>query len=131
MLSGRAIDNDDPLSRRDQGLEFLDVTEKVEAQRLGSGSDSAPNEDVWQLTNTSGDIIDTHLLVIVRDLPAGVRLLNDGGTTSDGDPFLRVFLRDGVLNPGESITRKLVFSPTPARRRPTYTLSLLSGQGTP
>ena len=34
MLSGLATDNDDPLSRRDQGLEFLDVTERVRVDRI-------------------------------------------------------------------------------------------------
>jgi hypothetical protein len=34
MLSGRAIDNDDPLSRRDQGLEFLDVSRQVRIDRI-------------------------------------------------------------------------------------------------
>ena len=29
MLSGEAIDDDDPLSRRDEGFEFLDVTSQV------------------------------------------------------------------------------------------------------
>jgi len=29
MPSGRAIDNNDPLSRRDEGLEFLDVTSEA------------------------------------------------------------------------------------------------------
>jgi cytochrome c peroxidase len=131
MLSGRAIDNDDPLSRRDQGLEFLDVSEKVEREIVARSGDSSSREHVWRLTNTSGDVIDTHLLVIVRDLPAGVRLLNASGTTREGEPFLRVFLRDGVLNPGESITRSLVFGGARGQRRVTYGLALLSGQGTP
>ena len=131
MLSGRAIDNDDALSRRDQGLEFLDVSDKVEQQLIGRASESSSTEHVWQLSNTSADVVDTHLLVIVRGLPAGVRLLNASGTTRSGEPFRRVFLRDGVLNPGEAITRSLVFSRAPGERGLTYGLSLLSGQGTP
>jgi hypothetical protein len=131
MLSGRAIDNDDPLSRRDQGLEFLDVTDQVEQQIVRRSGGESSTTHALRLTNTSAGIVDTHLLVIVRGLPAGVRLLNASGTTAAGEPFLRVFLRDGVLNPGESITRSLVFSPSRGRRRPTYTVSLLSGQGTP
>jgi hypothetical protein len=131
MLSGRAIDNDDPLSRRDQGLEFLDVTDAVEQELIGRGGQASSTEHVWRLTNGSANIVDTHLLVIVRDLPPGVRLLNASGITQRGEPFLRVFLRDGVLNPGESIRRTLVFSQTEGKHRPGYSLSLLSGQGTP
>ena len=131
MLSGRAIDNDDPLSRRDLGLEFLDVTAKVRSELLDHGSSSARGRQIWRLTNTSADVVDTHLLVIVNGLPEGVRLLNASGTTRTGAPYLRVFLRDGVLNPGQSITEPLVFSGGPSARIPAYTLSLLSGQGAP
>jgi hypothetical protein len=130
MLSGRALDNDDPLSRRDLGLEFLDVTRKVKAELSDSGASAGRSQHVWRLTNTSADIVDTHLLVIVIGLPAGVRLLNASGTTQAGDPYLRVFLRDGVLNPGQSITEPLVFS-RGRSMQPSYTLSLLSGQGAP
>ena len=130
LLSGRAIDNDDPLSRRDQGLEFLEVTSQVDQQLL-RGGEARANEHVWRLTNTSPGPVDTHLLVIVRGLPAGVRLLNASGTTKAGEPYRRIFLRDGVLNPGESITQSLVFAGTHGHRRPPYTLSLLSGQGAP
>jgi hypothetical protein len=88
-------------------------------------------EHVWRLSNASEEIVDTHLLVIVSGLPDGVRLLNASGTTKSGQPYRRLFLRDGVLNPGESITEPLVFSRGPRSRRPAYTLSLLSGQGAP
>jgi hypothetical protein len=131
MLSGRALDNDDPLSRRDQGLEFLDVTAKVQSAIIDRNDSRSASRQVVRLSNASPDIIDTHLLVIVNGLPARVRLLNASGTTKDGKPFLRVFLKDGVLNPGESISEPLVFSGGPRARVPAYTLSLLSGQGSP
>jgi hypothetical protein len=131
MLSGRAIDNDDPLSRRDQGLEFLDVTEKVKRELLESNESPLQAEHVWRLSNTSTEIVDTHLLVIVSGLPADVRLLNASGITDGGTPYLRVFLRDGVLNPGESITEPLVFGRSRGTALPAYTVSLLSGQGAP
>lgn len=131
MLSGRAIDNDDPLSRRDQGLEFLDVTEKVTTELIDRDVSRSEVEHVWRLSNASEEIVDTHLLMIVSGLPDGVRLLNASGTTKSGQPYRRLFLRDGVLNPGESISEPLVFSRGRRTRRPTYTLSLLSGQGTP
>jgi hypothetical protein len=131
MLSGRAVDDDDPLSRRDQGLEFLDVTGKVKRELVRGGEAGLAAEHLWRLTNTSGDIVDTHLLVVVSGLPAGVRLLNTSGTTKSGDPYVRVFLQGGVLNPGQSITESLVFARTPRVRVPAYTMTLLSGQGTP
>ena len=131
MLSGRAIDNDDPLSRRDLGLEFLDVTPKLKSELIGRDASTARSQHVWRFTNTSGEIVDTHLLVIVSGLPDGVRLLNASGSTKAGDPYLRIFLRDGVLNPGQSIVEPLVFSHGRRLPLPSYTVSLLSGQGAP
>jgi len=132
LLSGLAIDNDDPLSRRDQGLEFLDVTQRVRIERVSSHRSGLAREDVYRFTNVSDSVVDTHLLVIVEGLPSRVRLENASGTTQGGDPYLRVFLQDGVLAPGERITRRLVFNGEAARRRlPAYDLTLLSGQGKP
>ena len=130
MLSGLAIDSNDPLTRRDEGLEFLDVTNQLNAERTDF------NVGPWQLsldkiTNTSSSLVDTHLLVIVHGLSNGARLVNASGITSSGDPYLRVFLPDGVLNPGQSITEKLVFQRAPNAPQASYTLSFLSGQGNP
>ena len=131
LLRGRAIDNDDPLSRRDQGLEFLDVTPRVRVDRVDSNRSASAAEDVYRFTNISDAVVDTHLLVIVSGLPAGVLLKNASGTTHKGEPFIRVFLRDGVLEPGERISQRLVFGDVRHRRLPSYTITLLSGQGTP
>jgi cytochrome c peroxidase len=131
LLSGRAIDNDDPLSRRDQGLEFLDVTAQVRVDRVDSDRSFYAAEDVYRFTNISDAVVDTHLLVIVSGLPAGVRLKNASGTTHRGEPYIRVFLRDGVLQPGQRMTQRLVFSDVRRRRLPSYAITLLSGQGTP
>ncbi|MDB4987870.1 MAG: hypothetical protein JWN04_3048, partial [Myxococcaceae bacterium] len=109
MLSGRAIDNDDPLSRRDHGLEFLDVTSKVRVERIDSPRGRYTGEEVSRLTNISDSVVDTHLLIIVRGLPAGTRLSNASGTTHDGEPYIRVFLPDGVLQPGQQITQGFLF----------------------
>jgi hypothetical protein len=66
-----------------------------------------------------------------RPIPGAIKLANGSGTTKAGDPYRRIFLRDGVLMPGQSTTRKLVFS-RPANSPPvSYTLRLLSGQGQP
>src|SRR5262249_19539085 len=68
MPSGLAIDDNDPLARRDQGLEFLDVTAQVNTQL----SSSSGNQDMWLITNKSNAVIDTHLLVVINGLPAAV-----------------------------------------------------------
>jgi hypothetical protein len=131
LLSGLAVDNDDALSRRDQGLEFLDVTQQLRVERNDSDPPARANEHVFRFTNISDSVVDTHLLVIVRGLPQDVRLENASGTTHDDEPYIRVFLKDGVLQPGEQITRRLVFSDAAQRGLPAYEMTLLSGQGMP
>ena len=118
MLSGLAIDDNDPLARRDQGLEFLDVTAQCMAAPTGSG-------DAWRITNIGTSVIDTNLLVIVKGLQNGATLQNASGTTSGGDPYLRLYLSDGVLNPGDSVVARLSLSGQTAAPK----LALLSGQG--
>jgi hypothetical protein len=125
MLSGKAIDDDDPLSRRDQGLEFLDVTSQASIKRVDEDDDAK----VYRITNTGASVIDTHLLVIVTGRPTGARVLNASGTTSAGAPYLRLFLPDGVLNPGASVDLKLKIAGNEAASG--YTFKLLSGQGNP
>ncbi len=138
--SGRPQDNDDALSRRDMGLEFLDVTAQAHATLIGSDSHGRRRQAVYRITNNGTSVIDTHLLMVVRGLPRQVRLENGSGVTSTGDPYRRVFLRDGVLLPGQSIVETLIF-----RRRNgddddrrghrdspvNYRLVLRSGQGNP
>jgi hypothetical protein len=133
MLSGEAIDDNDPLARRDEGLEFLDVTSQAHLERISSGSQRGPKADTYKITNASSSVIDTHLLIIVKGLGGQVRLENASGKTSGGDPYIRVFLHDGVLNPGQSIEQALVFSrPSGNNGSPGhYSLDLLSGQGNP
>jgi cytochrome c peroxidase len=123
-VSGLAQDNDDPLSRRDQGLEFLDVTYRLDTELVAELDD----RDVYRISNNGLSVVDTHLLVVVQDLPAGVLLENASGMTKGGDPFVRVFLDEGVLRPGESVDVALSFSGEPG---PSYDLVLLSGQGAP
>jgi hypothetical protein len=57
-------------------------------------------------------------------------LENASGTTSNGEPYLRTFLPDGVLPPGQSLVAALRFKPH-AKTSVRYTLTLLSGQGNP
>lgn len=122
-LSGLAPDNNDPLSRRDRGLEFLDVTSRLSTTLI---AERGP-WDVFRIRNSSDSVVDTHLSVVVRNLAASVELQNATGRTSGGDPFVRLILDDGVLQPGQSIEVELRFASAVSG----YDLVLLSGQGTP
>lgn len=131
LLSGRAIDNDDPLSRRDEGLEFLDVTPQVRLDRIDSDRSGSKIEEAYRLSNVSDAVVDTHLLIIVHGLAGRVRLENASGLTGSGDPYIRVFLPGGVLQPGQRITQRFVFSGHGQWKLPAYRITLLSGQGNP
>jgi hypothetical protein len=74
--------------------------------------------------------VDTHLLVIVRGLSKQIQLENASGTTKSGDPYIREFLPNGVLEPGQSISQSLVFEGK-GNAPVSYTLDFLSGQGKP
>ena len=134
-LSGLPQDNNDPLSRRDMGLEFLDVTSRVEIAAIGGGGQDdehgGEEERVFRITNTGTRPVDTHLLVIASGLSFQIEMTNASGRTSAGDPYRRVFLPDGVLAPGQSVDVRLQF--TRQRQSPpvSFTLKLLSGQGNP
>jgi hypothetical protein len=56
---------------------------------------------------------------------------NSNGMTSDHYPYLRVFLPDGVLLPGQSTVQRLQFRRQGNAPPLSYTLTLLSGQGNP
>lgn len=131
MLSGLPIDNNDPLSRRDMGLEFLDVTGQLRVALHDSALYGRRQRDAYELTNSSASVVDTHLLIIVEGLSPQSQLANASGTTSTGEPYLRVFLPHGVLDPGESIVETLLFVRQPEAPPVQYTLRFLSGQGQP
>ncbi len=152
--SGRPQDNDDALSRRDAGLEFLDVTNQVSVALI-AGSSRRDDDDgdrpgadgdhegerhggrggeerrVYRLTNNGTSPVDTHLLVIARGLSFQVEMTNASGRTSTGDPYRRVFLPNGVLAPGQSIDVALRFRRHRQSPPVSFALQLLSGQGTP
>jgi len=70
--------------------------------------------------------------MIAESLPSDVQLIGrHTGTTSNGDPYLRVFLTDGVLLPGQSTTQTLDFKVPQGAARVSYNLDLRSGQGKP
>ena len=86
-------------------------------------------------------MIDTHLLVILTNLAAGVQVdaiskttgeARPGGTSSGepaGEPYYRIYLPNGVLDPGQSTS--LTVTRTGGGSSASYTLKLLSGQGKP
>jgi len=135
LLSGSAMDDNDPLARRDQGLAFLDVTNRTNLRGSTSGG-----KDTWVITNTSNSVIDTHMLVIVTNLAAGVtvtapetttNLALPGGVASGepvGEPYYRLFLPEGVLSPGQSISVDVARN---GGSIASYQLKILSGQGKP
>jgi cytochrome c peroxidase len=129
--SGRPQDNDDPLSRRDAGLEFLDVTAQAAVLKIDSDAGGREQEDAYRITNESSSSVDTHLLVVARGLSPQVRMENASGITSDGDPYRRVFLPGGVLLPGQSTDVELRFEHRREASPVSYSLTLLSGQGNP
>jgi hypothetical protein len=134
--SGRPQDNDDALSRRDMGLEFLDVTSQAHIALVdsGSGGDGVAGQRetrVYRITNASTGPIDTHLLVVARGLSFQIEMENASGRTSAGDPYLRVFLPNGILAPGQSTLVALRFRRHQQSPTVRFTLTLLSGQGNP
>jgi Di-haem cytochrome c peroxidase len=131
LLSGLAIDSNDPLTRRDEGLEFLDVTSETNISLTQRQFSRTGQTDAYIITNSSTLIIDTNLLVIAQGLPGGVQLLNGSGTTSAGQPYLRVFLPNGVLLPGQTTAQALLLKRTSGAGPIAYQLQLLSGQGNP
>jgi cytochrome c peroxidase len=142
MPSGRPVSVNDPLSRRDAGLEFLDVTSQARTELTSSTRTGNRQQDVYKITNTNtSTAIDTHLLIIVQGVSSQFKLENASGTTSSGDPYIRVFLPNGVLLAGQSITQMLTFTRRAeggeaegegGEGRPVLVrLNLLSGQGNP
>jgi cytochrome c peroxidase len=148
-LSGLPQDNNDPLSRRDMGLEFLDVTSRVNialigVRRTGEGRDGddarereadqrrgGEEQRIYRITNNGTSPVDTHLLVIASGLSFQVEMTNASGRASTGDPYRRVFLPNGVLAAGQSIDVTLRFRRHGQSPPVSFTLKLLSGQGNP
>ena len=137
------------------GLEFLDVTDRVNVAMIASSArddaddddDDGPGRDdhksgrhdrrggeeqrTYRLTNASTGPVDTHLLVIANGLPFQVEMTNASGRTSNGFPYRRLFLPNGLLEPGQSIDVTLRFKRYRQSPPVNFTLMLLSGQGNP
>jgi cytochrome c peroxidase len=132
MPSGLPMGNNDALSRRDMGLEFLDVTEQARVTLTASERTGNRQRDSYRIANAGDTVIDTHLLVVVEGLSdSRARLLNAEGLTSSGEPYLRVYLEEGVLRPGGRIPQTLRFERPRDGGPLRYRIKLLSGQGTP
>jgi cytochrome c peroxidase len=129
--SGLPQDNDDALSRRDMGIEFLDVTAQLNIAWIATSNLGGHRQDIIRITNKSSAVVDTHLLAVVRGLADRIRMENASGITSGGDPYLRLFLPNGVLRPGQSIVATLAFKGESHAPPVRYALMLLSGQGNP
>lgn len=133
MLSLEAIDDNDPLTRRDEGIDPpIDVTSEATIALVDRDIHDGQQRDVYRITNSSTSIIDTNLLVIAEGLPIGVQLIGrHTGVASTGAPYLRVFLTDGVLLPGESTVQTLRLKLPQGSAPLSYGLDLRSGQGNP
>ena len=109
MLSGLAIDSNDPLSRRDQGLEFLDVTPQLAIAVTASNTTGPYVGRHRDLQDHEQQLVDrghppAHRSAEVS--PARTAWRTPAGPRAVGDPYLRVFLPDGVLLPGQSTPRR-------------------------
>jgi cytochrome c peroxidase len=135
MPSGLCRTSNDALTRRDFGLEFLDLTSRVSVarerviKRFGF-----VQIHQFQLTNTSDDPVDTHLLLCFKGLPLGAVVLSAEGRTIDvpsrGLPYQRVFLPEGVLEPGQTVSVSVTVF-TASRLPLKLNMEMLSGQGRP
>ena len=139
VVSGLPVLSNDALTRRDLGLEFLDVSSQLDVDTVRIRQLRNNQLVTLKLSNISDSVVDTNLLVVIEDLPRGVTLDNASGVTSDGDPFIRIFLddNDGTLLPNQDVRTSLKFGGVRNRNsrrgiRPvSFSTSLLSGQGTP
>jgi cytochrome c peroxidase len=131
------IGSNDALSRRDRGLEFLDVTDRLTMQMDGSVV-PAGNGTMMQrmmLTNQSKDPIDGDLVLVMTQMPAGAVLMNAEGYATHmpgliGMPYLRVRFMDGQLAAGASMPVDLNLQMA-GTVTGGYSLRILSGAGAP
>ncbi|MGH9768299.1 MAG: cytochrome-c peroxidase [Blastocatellia bacterium] len=136
MASGLCVTSNDPLTRREFGLEFLDVSSRIQVTRspVTRNPFGLLKVQRLKLLNISSEPVDTHLLLCFKGLPSSVKVVKAEGVTintpAPGLPYLRVFLPGGELLPGSSATVVVSFS-TPLNAQINYTLELLSGQGRP
>ena len=113
LLSHKCIGSDDPLSRRDRGLEFMEVTSQLLVETRAPQTDPSTGMMVQPLTLTNrGTPIDGDLLLVVTGLPAGMVMANaDGRVTRTvgtlGMPYVRVRFTGGQMAPGATHSMEL------------------------
>jgi len=120
MPSTLAVDDNDGLARRDQGLQFLDVTSSIATTVSSKGT-----TDTLVLANRATTAIDTHLIVILKVNDRAVTLdttLKTAGTIAPG--------ADGIVSDPNTIHR---FGDTAkgvaaAANLPYYRIVLPAGQ---
>jgi cytochrome c peroxidase len=136
MPSGLCPTSNDALTRRDRGLEFLDVTSRVVISLREVTLDSRNNIQTHHLllTNITGDPVDTHLILCFMTITPGVAVIDAEGLTRttpvNGVPYLRVFIPEGSIGPTEVVEAAVRFRAAPSTNV-RYTIDLLSGQGNP
>ncbi len=135
VASGLSKVNEDALTRRDLGLEFLDVSSRIKiSQKIVKYGFGYTQIHKLRLTNTSHEPIDTHLLLCFKKLPLGAKVLSAAGQTTatpdEGLPYQRVYLPDGGIAPGASAYVTIRFF-TATKKSLNYDLTFLSGQGKP
>lgn len=136
MASGLCSSSNDALTRRDRGLEFLDVTSRIVVGLRGVDKDASKQIQTHHLalTNISSEPVDTHLIICFMTMTAGVTVMDAEGRTKTtpvtGVPYLRVFIPGGTIEPGEVMDVAVRLSAA-ATTNVTYTVDLLSGQGKP
>jgi hypothetical protein len=136
MASGLCRSSNDSLTRRDLGLEFLDVTSRLllSPPRVQNDPWNRAHVHRLKLSNTSGEVVDTDLIVCFKGLPRGVKVIGAEGLTREtpesGLPYLRFRLPGGEIPPGASFNFVAVFY-APPNTKISYTLVVLSGQGKP
>lgn len=136
MPSGLCASSDDALTRRDRGLDFLDVTDRIAIAERGVDFDPATGIQTHHLTltNITGGPIDTHLLMCFVGMPSGVEVVGAEGQTishpSPGVPYMREFLDGGEIPAGEQVDVDVRLR-TGSSDAVTYYIDFLSGQGRP
>lgn len=121
LPSQKNIGSDDPLSRRDRGLEFLEVTDRLTSRLDPEGGDPSRARMVERLTltNRSAAPIDGDLLLVFSQMPSGMVLTNAEGRSTRmagmvGMPYLRLRFSEGQLAAGASVPVELAFRRTGA-----------------
>ncbi len=153
VISGMAQNNNDPLTRRDVGMEFLPVDTKTEMERTARTREGIKQQDKYTITNTSDYVIDTDLILVIKDLPSAVNVTNRTGLTlggvdlqnpddtskvlgmtDEGHPYIKLKLDDGVIDEGKSVDCMIELEDNrdnPSSEPVSYKVELLSGQGNP